>query len=200
MSAALNKQSRPEKGWLTKTALAVFAVVALADLTGCAALQNSADTLGNAAGSQVTKTGLWLMGKDADCEFNSRNHSTYNVGGPGHSGTVTHNGCRELPSTAAQIKIAEQQEAIRNVHFREQQKRMDEIKKAQEIQRAEMMARRAADTCHQRELDLLRQGKPMDEKDACTGVLQQEKAKVTELAAKTPSKSTGFWSGWTLKD
>lgn len=222
MDTTLDDKHKPKasKGWLTKTALVLFAALALTDLTGCAALKNSADTLGNAAGTQVTKAGLWAMGKDADCHFDATNHSSYSPGGPSNSGTVTANGCRELPSTATQIKLAEQQEAVYNTHFREQQKRAEEamiaqaklqqlrneeFKKQQALQRAEMMAQQAADTCHRRELDLLRDGKKMDPSEGCVTILQQDKLRTEELLAqaKKPApmkQSTGFFSGWTLKD
>jgi hypothetical protein len=208
METTIDEKHKPkaQKGWLTKTALVLFAALALADLTGCAALQNSANTLGNAAGTQVTKGGLWLMGKDADCHFESRNNSTYSPGQGGNSGTVTGNTCRELPSTDAQIKLAQQQEAIMRVHFQEQAKRQQEIIAFQnqlaEQQRAASMAREVVDTCHRREVQLLSQGKTMDPSEGCVTVLNQEKAKNAELAKiKTPEKpSTGLFSGWTLKN
>ncbi|TAL28330.1 MAG: hypothetical protein EPN97_14800 [Alphaproteobacteria bacterium] len=200
MSTTLNKQHQPKaaKGWLTKTALVVFAAVALMDLTGCAALKNSADTLGNAAGTQVTKAGLWVLGKDADCHFDAVNHSSYNPAGGSASGTETRNGCRELPSTAAQIKLAEQQEAIYNVHIREQQKRAQEMQRMQDKLRLDFQDRQAADTCHRHKLELLAQGKNMDKSDACTDILNKDRAQLS--SAETPAKSKGFWSGWSLRD
>jgi hypothetical protein len=167
-------------GWLTKTAVAVFAAMALADLTGCAALQNSANTLGNAAGSQVTKGGLWLLGKDADCRFDSTNRSNYSPGRTNASGTITSNGCREIPSTAAQIKLAEQREAVADVHFREQSRRTQEAidfhNRFMQQQRAENMARQVVDTCHRRELALLSQGQKMDPAEDCVTILKQAAA------------------------
>lgn len=208
METAIEDKHKPkvQKGWLTKTALAVFAAVALADLTGCAALKNSADTLGNAAGTQVTKAGLWVLGKDADCHFEASNHSNYSPGGGSSSGTVTGNTCREMPSTEAQVKMAQQQEAVFDAHLREQMKRSQETTAFQNRllrqQRAEMMAREIVETCHRRDMQLLGQGQKMNPEEECAAILKQDRARTAELAKlNAPVKpSTGFFSGWTLKN
>lgn len=220
MTNAIEAKHKPKqaKGWLTQTTLALFAVATLGGLTGCVALKNSADTIGNAAGSQVTKAGLWVVGKDADCNFTARNTSRYNPQGGSASGTITNNTCRELPSTAAQIKLAEQQEAVFDAHLKAQQRRLQQAQDAQTadqnrrnelarteqaLQRAEMMERQAVDTCHRREIDLLAQGKKLDPAEGCATILEQDKVRTAELLSKTKApakKPTGFWSGWTLKD
>ncbi len=195
MNATLDAKYKPkaEKGWLTKLALCAFAAVALADLTGCAALKNSADTLGNAAGTQVTNGGLWLLGKDAKCNFTSQNRSSYSPNGRSSSGTVTANVCREIhskPTAAAEFTPADQQ-AIREMQI----KFMEDATRANVLRRAEMRNQQAVDICHQRDMTLLGQGKKMDAGDACTTVLKEDKAKTAELTKPAPTPS-----GWSLKD